>query len=221
MVLSVAGNIDENEIIAICDECLKPCDDMKLEVSFPEEPTEIVRRTSEEHFDVGVPIFSIGFKCSPYPSDIVVKKEVEADLLLSLLTDKMSPLYKQLTDEGLITSELGKEVFDGKGYFTLILSGESKNPEAVLERVLEFIEKAKNEGLDRETFNLLKKAEYGSVIRAMNHPDGYADNMMSFYFYGLDAFEFERRLAEVTFEDVTNAIDEFFGKDNYSISIIR
>jgi predicted Zn-dependent peptidase len=221
MVLTVAGNLDEDEVISICDECLKPCEDKKLDVKFPDEPVAVAKRSIEEHFDVGVPIFSIGFKCAPYTNDVIVKKEVEADLLLSLLADKMSALHKQLTDEGLITTELGKEVFDGKGYFTLVLSGESENPEAVLERVLEYIEKAKREGLDRESFEALKKAEYGSVIRAMNHPDGYADNLMSFYFYGLDAFEFERRLAEVTFEDVTNALDEFFSDENYSISIIR
>jgi predicted Zn-dependent peptidase len=221
MVLSIAGNIDENEVIAICDEYLKPCEDMNLEVKFPEEPYEVVEKKKEEHFDVGVPIFNIGFKCKPYPNEILVKKEVEADLLLSLLADKMSPLHKRLMDEELITGELGREVFDGKGYFTLIFSGESKNPEAVLEIILEYIENARKNGLDREVFELLKKAEYGSSVRDMNYPDGYAEDMMSFYFYGLDAFEFERRVAEVTFEDVTNALDEFFSGGNCSISIIR
>jgi predicted Zn-dependent peptidase len=221
MALAIAGNLDEDEVIVICDECLKPCEDMRLEVKFPDEPLETVKPIIEEQFSVGVPIFSIGFKSKPFGDDILVKKEVEADLLLSLLAGKMSPLYKQLAEEGLVNGELAREVFDGNGFFSLILSGESENPEKVLERVLEYIEKAKKEGLDREIFELLKKAEYGSAIRGMNNPESYAENMLAFYFHGLDAFEVERRLAEITFEDVTLALNEFFKEDNYSISIIR
>lgn len=221
MALAVAGNLNEKEVIAICDECLKPCEDMNLEVRFPEEPLTVVERRVEEQFAVGVPIFSIGFKCTPFDDDNIVKKEVEADFLLSLLAGRMSPLFKSLTDEGLVSGELGREVFDGNGFFSLILSGESEKPESVLERVLEYIEKARREGLDREVFELLKKAEYGSVIRSMNNPENYAENMLALHFHGLDAFEVERRLAEITFEDVTDALNEFFKEDNYSISIIR
>ena len=87
--------------------------------------------------------------------------------------------------------------------------------------MLEHIERAKCEGLDREAFDLLKKAEYGSAVREMNNPESCAENMLAFYFYGLDAFEAERRLAEITFEDVEAALDEFFAEERCAISIIR
>lgn len=221
MALAVAGNLDVDEVIAICDEHLKPCEDMNLEVKFPEEPSLPVKPLVEEHFSVGVPIFSIGFKCAPYADDVIVKKEVEANILLSLLAGKMSPLYKRLTEEGLVNGELGREVFDGRGYFSLVLSGQSEKPEKVRDTVLEHIEKAKREGLDREAFDLLKKAEYGSAVREMNNPESCAENMLAFYFYGQDAFEVERRLAEITFEDVEAALDEFFAEERCAISIIR
>lgn len=221
MALAVAGNIDEKEILAICDECLIPCEDKRLEVRFPEEPAEVLTKKTEEKFSVGTPIFSIGFKCEPPEEKDIVKREIEADIMLSLVAGKTSPLYKALTEGGLVNGELGREVFDGRGFFSLILSGESNDPEAALETTLEYIEKAKRGGLDREVFELLKKAEYGAAVRGFNSPENYAENMLSFHFYGLDAFEAERRLSEVTFEDVTKALDELLDTDNYSVSIIR
>ncbi len=221
MALAIAGNFDEEEALAICDELLVPCKDKKLEVSFPDEPYEVVKRRTELKFSVGVPMFEIGFKCRPAEEKLMVKREVEADLLLSLLAGRMSPMYKELTSGGLINSELGREVFDSRGVFSLILSGESNDPDAVLECVLKHIRLARENGLDRAQFELLKKAEYGMTVRELNTPDGYAENMLAFHFYGLDTFELQRRIAQVTFEDIEKALDELIDTENYSISIIR
>ena len=221
MVLSVAGNIDVDEIIGICDEYLKPCEDKKLEVSFPDEPLNVAQEKIEESFGVGVPIFSIGFKCKAYSDDVLLKREVEASILLAMLAGRMSPLFKCLNDEGLINDELETEVFDGRGFFSLIISGESSEPERVCEQIKKAIEQARTDGLDRETFELIKRAEFGSAMRSGNHPESRARNMLSYYFHGMDAYENERCIATVTFEDVTNALNELFGEGRTTISILR
>jgi len=38
MTLSIAGNISADEVLEICDECLRPCEDKGLETVFPDEP---------------------------------------------------------------------------------------------------------------------------------------------------------------------------------------
>ncbi len=222
MALAVAGNFDEKEVIAICDEVLKPCaDNAKLEVSFPDEPESVVESRVEEEFKVGVPIFSIGFKCKDIEKNEIVKKEVTADILLSLIAGVVSPLYKELLKEGLVTAELESEVFDADGVFSLIISGESEDPDRVLERLIAHIDKLKKEGIDKEAFELMKKVSFGATIRNMTNPESYAENMLAFHFHGLDAYEIERRLAEVTFEDITEGLNEFFDKEKCSLSIIR
>jgi predicted Zn-dependent peptidase len=221
MALAVAGSFDENEVISICDEMLGENEGRAPEVRFPDEPYNVCKRYTEEKFSVGLPIFSVGFKVKPYDDSVIVKKEVEADLALSLLAGKTSPLFKQLTDEGLVTKKLSCEIFSGDGYFSLILSGESAQPQKVVELILQAVKTAKKEGFDEETFELLKKAEYGHTVRGMNNPESYAENMLAFYFHGLDAFEVERCLAKVTKRDIEEALDEFFDESNYSVSVIK
>lgn len=220
MALSVAGRLDVDEVIAICDECLKPCEDKRVEVHMPDEPLTVVRDRVEESFKVGVPIFSIGFKCAACAESEMLKRESIAELMLSLLTGRMSPLAKKLRDEQLITGNLTHEVFDGRGFFSLIVSGESEQPERVSQLVWEAIESAKANGFDREDFELLKKAEFGATVRSMNSPESYAENMLAYHFIGADAFEQERVLASITLDDVNAAVHEFFDRDRTAISII-
>lgn len=220
MALAVAGNLDVDEVIAICDECLKPCEDKQVEVHMPEEPLTVVKDRVEQSFKVGVPIFSVGFKCEPCDESELLKKESIAELMLSLLTGRMSPLAKKLRDEQLITGTLAHEVFDGRGFFSLIVSGESEQPEKVTELLCEAIENAKQNGFEAADFELLKKAEFGATVRSMNSPESYAENMLAYHFIGSDAFEHERVLAAITLDDVNAAVHEFFGDGRMTLSVI-
>lgn len=220
MALAVAGDLDVDEVIAICDECLKPCEDKRVEVQMPDEPLTVVKDRVEENFKVGMPIFNIGFKCAPCAERELLKKESVAELMLSLLTGRMSPLAKKLRDEQLISGTLSHEVFDGRGFFSLIVSGESEQPERVKEMLCEEIERVKREGFDAEDFELLKKAEFGASVRSMNSPESYAENMLAYHFIGADAFEQERVIASITFNDVNAAVHEFFSEDRMTLSVI-
>ncbi|MGN0632829.1 MAG: EF-P 5-aminopentanol modification-associated protein YfmH [Oscillospiraceae bacterium] len=221
MALAVAGNLDENEVIALCDECLKPCEDKCLELSFPNEPLQVAKKSVEENFKVGLPIFFIGFKCPPVSEEDIIKNEVEADFLLSLFADKTSRLYKELTEENIISGGLSCEILDGNGYFSLIISGEANDPYEVQRRIFKHIEIAKQEGFDREAFELLKKSEYGIAVRAANNPECVADDMLSYHLIGHSAFECEKRIAQLKYEDIIAAANRLLDPENCSISIIR
>lgn len=220
MALSIAGNFEVEKVISICDELLKPCENKHLEISFPQEPDEIVKPRAEEDFGLGQPIFAIGFKCPAYSDECLLKNEIAADFALSLLAGKMSPLYKRLTDEHLISGTFSKEVFDGKGYFCLIFSGESEDPDKVAELILESIENARKNGFDPDDFELLKRGEYGDVIRSMDIPDSCAEAMLYYNFIGEDLFAQERIIEKMTLDDVNKAL-ELFDKDKMTISVLK
>ena len=219
MALSVAGNLDEDEVLAICDECLRPCEDKKLEVSFPDEPYEVAKKKVVTEFGVGVPIFSIGFKCRPVSDELALKNEVSTDMMLSLLAGRMSPLYKELSERKLVNGDIGKQVFDIKGVSSCIFSGESRDPEAVAECVIKHIEAAKKNGFDREQFELIRKSEYGSSVNQLATSEGYADALLMCHFNDIGLFDEERLIADMTYEDMLTALNRI-DTDNYSLSII-
>ncbi len=222
MALCIAGNVDEDKVLEICDKCLISAENKKLEVKFPDEPAEIVKQRVSQKFTVGIPIFGIGIKCPTFTGDEMVKMELAAGIILQMLVGSMSSLYKELFDEGLINPSHSIEVFNAEeGFFTCIFSGESKNPDEVFKRYLDEIEKAKIDGLDKRLFEIIKKAKYGGVVRGFNNVENCADAMFRNHLQGTTAFDTANMIAQITFEDITNAFNVLFDTSKAAISIIE
>ena len=221
MVLSIAGNVDEDKVIEICDKMLKPCEDMKLETSFPNEPETVAQKKIVKKFSVGVPLFSIGFKAPASSGKELLKRCLESSVLMQLLIGSASPLHKELFEEGLINSQFGIETFCGEGYFASICSGESHDPEEVYKRLCREIERVRKEGLDEKRFNICKKLKYGDLVRAAADVETCANGMVEAYFNGTSIFDESDIIAELTLEDCRKALDLLFDPENSSISIVK
>ena len=221
MALCVSGNVDVDDVLRVCDEQLKPCEDIKLETAFPDEPVEIARNSCVEKMSVAMPVFYLGFKCAPKSGVELLRYEASASILMGLIMGSTSRLYKELTEEGLINSQFGTEIFIGDGYFSCICGGESKNPDEVRNRIFAEISRLKKEGLDREQFEILKKSAYGSMIRSFNNSENCVTLMLNADFVGVEAFDTVEAVAQLTFEDVTDALDELFDTDKAALSVVE
>ena len=166
MTLSIAGNIKADEVLAICDEMLRPCEDKGLETVFPDEPDDIVQAEIREKQSVGASIFQFGYKCLPCKEDFL-RKEMTASLAVSYLADASSEMYNRLLSDGIINASFGGEVFAGDGFFTVIFSGESEYPETVKEALITEIKRITDEGINEKIFNRIKKATYGDLVRQL------------------------------------------------------
>ena len=221
MVLSIAGDVDVDRVLAVCDKCLKPNENIQLETAFEYEPETVCKHEITQKLEIAVPMFNIGFKAKPEKGMDAVKAEIETNFVLSLLADESSDFYKKMYDEGLINSTFSSEVFMGDGYFCSIFGGESRNPLAVRDRIIEEINRCKKEGLDEERFNIIKKAYYGDLIRALNDAEAVATTMLNNGMEKLDAFANIEAVAACTFADVTARLEKQFNTENVSISIIE
>lgn len=221
MVLSIAGNVDVDEVLAIADECLKQSEDIKLETTFPDEPDTINMPKAIENLPVGTPLFNIGFKSQPRSGKELAKAEMKASILLALIAGSTSELYRQMINEELINSNFDSEVFTGDGYFASIFSGESKKPEEVRDRIIAEIDRAKSEGLNETNFEIVKKTKFGQLIRSFNNPESCASLMLNSKFVGIEAFEDVEILANITFKEVQDSICEFLDTSKVAISIVK
>ena len=221
MALSIAGNVDEDKVLAVCDKYLKQGENIELRNSFPDEPPTVVEEKTTQKLEIAMPMFNIGFKAKPESGIAAVRAEIETNFALTLLSDESSEFYKTLYDEGLINSSFSTEVFRGDGYFCSIFGGESRNPEIVLEKIKAEIELRKHEGLDSECFEAVKKSYYGSLIRDLNDAEAIASLMINSGLEGLTAFDIIETVAAVTFEDVMNRLKAQFDVDKVTISIIE
>ena len=188
MALCVAGNVTAEQVLAICDKMLKPCEKHEIHSYFEEEPYEIVEPYVEQTFPVMMPMFNLGFKEKAEHLD--EKKLAQTDILLSMLASPTSRLYRDLMDANLINSSFGYELFEGPGYRAVIFGGESRAPRQAAEMIKQYIAKVKAEQPDREDFEISKKAIYGDSISALNSVSSIANIVLSHHFSGHEPFTY-------------------------------
>ena len=221
MVLSIAGNISADEVLAICDECLKPCEDKGLESVFPNEPDAIVEAEIREKQAVGASIFDLGYKCTPCSGREKTMKSIAASVAGELITDPSSEMYQELLKKGIINSTFCYEVFCGDGYFTLIISGESEKPDIIRDKVQERIEGMLRDGISEKDFRRFQKTLYASLVRELNNVELVSSLMMSAHMDGVPPFDTIDMLADLTAEDVLGFMADGLKKDKAVLSVIE
>lgn len=221
MVLSIAGNIKAEDVLAICDECLKPCEDKGLETVFPDEPESIVTPEIYENQPVGATLFSIGYKCASCSGMERLKKTMAASIAASMLTDASTDMYKKLLDEEIINSSFASEVFYGDGYFTVIFSGESDKPEIVRQSLADEIGRIITDGLNEKDFARIKKSTYGSLIRELNNVEAVANLLINAHMDGVSPYDTINVLSELTSGDVYEFIKNELCEDKTVLSVIK
>lgn len=221
MALSIAGNITADEVLAICDECLRPCEDKGLETVFPDEPAKIVTSELREVQPVGTPIFNIGYKCAPCEGQERLKKSMAASVAAGILSDASSDMYQKLLKEGFINSSFGTEIFCGDGYFSVIFSGESAAPEKVRDAIATEINRVKNEGLSEKDFQRIKKSTYGLLIRELNNVEAVANLMINSYMDRVGPFDAISVLSELTSSDCLGFIRNELSDDKLVMSVVE
>jgi predicted Zn-dependent peptidase len=221
MTLSVAGNISADEVIAICDECLKPCEDKGLETVFPDEPDSIVQAEIYEKQPVGADIFHVGYKCRACSGQERLKKSTAAYIASSLITDASSEMYQKLLKSGAINSSFGSEVFQGDGYFTVIFAGESDEPVTVRDSIAAEVTRISSEGICDKDFQRIKKSAYGLLVRELNNVEAVANLMINSHMDGVGPYDPLRALSELTREDVESFVREELKRDRMVMSVIE
>jgi len=214
MVLIACGNVDPDEVLEAVDRIVPKKPPLPFESVSAEEEPAVVTGYVEAKMDVARPIFSIGIKDNtcPMTGKALGKKRAVYGILMDMMFSKSAPFYTRLMDEGLIDSGFsfayeGHETF---GYAEL--AGNSNDPRKVYEQVKKEIEYYKQNGLDKEAFERIKRANFAHLLRMFNSTDDIANEMVSALFDGLDILDYPKICSGVTFEDVTDLLMNNFSE---------
>ena len=221
MVLAVAGNVDVDEIVKICDELLKPCEEFRFERKQHDEPETIVKDYIEEKLSVAAPIFSLGFKESCPTPKKTLKDKIATDVLLELLAGTTSTLYNSLLEQGLINTSFGFEQFAGFGYSATMFSGESKNPEEAAKQIKAAIKQMRESGINAEDFERTRRKLYGRTVMSFNDIDEIANDLVGAHFDKTGVFDDIDVFRELKIEDVERILNSTMREDYCALSVIK
>ena len=224
MVLVVCGDVDVEKTNEICDKVLKaaPKQTIIRDYEDDDEPTEVYQKRSECKLHVSKPMFAIGVKdmdISPDPNERM-KKAYGAEILNEMLFSQSSEFYNTLYEKNLISPDLSSGYEHIKHCSFNVISSESDNPEAVYDYFVKYIEKAKKDGLDKETFELSKRTVYASNIKSFDSTEEIANNMVYNLFDGADILDAPDVIDSITFEYVEKILNDMYKEECYAMSVV-
>jgi predicted Zn-dependent peptidase len=221
MALAVVGNASVDDVLEVCDEYLKQAQPLSIEKSFEDEPREIVKSYEEYHLALSVPVFAFGYKEACEKPIQSYKDYIETDILLEVIAGKTSPLYKNLFENGLINSSFGSEYFIGYGYESILFEGESENPKAVADAIKQEVARLKEQGVDEELYESVRRSLYGKEIMAYNDIDSIANSLIACDFNEWSMFDAMDIYKNVTVKDIENRLSKMMDEQYSALSVVK
>lgn len=223
MVLCVAGNVDPERVCAIAREILPAAAGEQVERDYGlTEPEGAARPGTEVRMEVSTPIFQMGCKGDPVPnSRQTLRVQLLGELAAQALVGPSSPLYARLYEQGLVNREFdcGCELYPGCVF--LYAGGESRDPEEVARQIRLEARRIAREGIEPELWERLKKAAYGSRVRALNSFEHICVGQAQSFFTGADALAFPEVFDALTEQDARQLLDRWVTEERTTLSVVR
>ena len=222
MAMVVCGDFETEKLL---EEIKKRLIDKKangeIKRIYPEEPENIVQEKIEQKMDVSEPLFTIGIKDKVANEKEKVKKHLAIEILLNILIGKSSKLYQELYNKGMLFVTPGVDYEFSRDYAHILITGQSKYPEQVYDLFKNAVNELKENGIDLEEFERVKKMLYGSFIKEYDEPGDIARMFIADFFKGINSFEYLEEITTINKQYVEQMLKEVFVDNKMVLSVIK
>ena len=145
----------------------------------------------------------------------------EDDLLDAVLWGvPLAIVGARLYSQGLINGSFGTsyDILPGAAY--VYAGGDSKDPHAVAQAILDEAKRLTEEGLDEAYYRRIINANFGAAMRALNSFESIAVSMVEGCFRRYDAYRFPEVYDGITQQDVLDFIRDSFTERGMALSIV-
>ena len=168
-----------------------------------------------------MPLFAVGYKDEQVHNESIVRKHIAIEILLNLIIGKSSKLYKELYEAGIIMEEPDKSFEFSKQYAHAIISGQTKDPKIVAEKIKETVQNYKKNGIPDEEFERIKKKIYGEYVMEYNQISNIARMFLADYMKKINSFDYLEEYKLVTREYAQQILKETFKDENMAVAVIK
>ena len=223
MVLCIVGDVNEEEILRLVSD-LTPEQAHELPVRNygNDETMQCRRKRFETAMSVSMPTFAIGFKCEKVGTgEALMRAEIVGDIAAEILCGESSALYSRLYEDGLIDADFSAGFESVKDACLLSANGDSRDPEAVYEAIVQEAERIRQEGFDRTQFDRLLKSALGRRTRDLDSFESISYRNCAYHFDGMDYYRFPEVYASVTPEAVQEFLSRVVRDERGVMAVIR
>ena len=222
MTLVVCGDfVPENLLEEIKKRLLPKENQGEIKRIYEEEEESINMPKKEVKMEVSTPTFMIGIKDIVPGDEDIVKKHVTIQILLNMLIGKSSELYKELYNSGDLLSEPDFDYEFSKQYAHVLIGGQSKNTENIYEKFKSEVQKFKENGLNAEHFERIKRKIYGDYVTDYNSVSNIARMFLIDNFKGINSFDYIEKFNNISKEFAEQILKDVFDEQKMAISVVR
>jgi len=222
MLLCVIGDVDAQQVESIARQLLPAHSTPAEAVRHWQEDMTCEQAYVSSRMEVAMPMFQLGFKCEPAArGEDAVRQEVIGDLAAEALFGESSALYMQLYEEGLIDTSFGGGFETVEGMAMLTAAGDSDDPEAVRDAILQQAAVIAEQGIEEGDFLRMKRSALGRRIRSLDSFDSTCFRICAYHFSGFDYFCFPAVYRDVTSKQIQEFLKRVVTAKRMCLSVIE
>ena len=225
MAIVIAGDFKPEELLEEVKKRLIPNKPAgKIKRIFEKEEDKIVKKEIIQKLDVSNPIFTIGIKDKKEENcDIkeTIKKQIGMEIILNIILGRSSDLYQRLYKNGMILGTPSLDYECGRDYAHVLITGVCSNSKEVFKQFKEKVENLKNDGIDKQDFERLKKMIYGSYVKEYNDVQDISRMFLSDYFKGICSFDYLEEIEVINVEYLEQLLKDVFKEEKMVLSIVE
>ena len=225
MVMVICGDFVPEELLEEIKKRIVPKETQgDIKRIYPAKENGINKPYKEAEMEVSTPIFAIGYKDDEDLKENrqqIITKHIAIEILLNMIIGKSSNLYKELYENGELLAEPDLDYEFSDEYAHILISGQSKNPQKIQDKIKETVEKYKKEGLNTEHFERIKKKIYGDYVVEYNSVGDIARMFLSDKIKQINSFDYIEEYSSVTKEYAEEVLKNVFKTENMILSVIK
>lgn len=221
MCLVVSGDFEPEKILEeIKKRLIDKEQNGEIKRIFEPEEESIVKEKIEQEFKVSKPLFTIGIKCKPANQDEKVRTHIAIQIILNVLFGESSDLYKELYQEGNMFSAPSISYEFDESYAHILISESANNPDEVYKKLKEKIKQTKENGINKEDFERIKKMLYGDYIKEFDDVTDIARIFLADFMKGINSFDYIDEITEIDLEYANQILEKYFVEDKMVLSVV-
>ncbi len=220
-VLCCCGDINEDSVADIVSEYFTgQNDNCAIPDGYP-ETEKVFKPSKREKMSVSIPIFSFGIKDAPvkYEGRELIKHSLACEIIADTLSSRSGEFFLKMYNKGLINGSFDSDVMREKEFGVFSFSGESENPEKIIDAVKEELYALKRRGVSQREFLRAKNNNYGCFLSSFDSCENLAYEYLYAHFDGVTPFDTMDIYNSLTLDYINSKLD-CFNVENSAYSII-
>lgn len=169
MFFIVVGDVDVAETLKIIDNNIKKYDSnglSKEEIKkfIDKEPDEIAQKEIIQKMEIYLPQICLGYKLNLASGKEITKNEILVSIISDMYFSKQSDFFENEYNSGKVNSTIDMQYEGSESFSHVLISTTSTNIDEVERDILDYIERIKNEPINEELFETIKRKKIGELI---------------------------------------------------------